>query len=57
MIISVKNLTKKFKQFVAVNDISFAVAAGKILAFLGLNGAGKTTTIKILTTVLKPTSV
>jgi len=56
MIISVKNLTKKFKQFVAVNDISFVVEAGEILAFLGPNGAGKTTTIKILTTVLKPTS-
>ena len=56
MIISVKNLTKKFKQFVAVSDISFEVKAGEILAFLGPNGAGKTTTIKILTTVLKPTS-
>jgi len=56
MIISVKNLTKKFKQFVAVNDISFTVSDGEILAFLGPNGAGKTTTIKILTTVMKPTS-
>lgn len=56
MIISVKNLSKKFKNFTAVNDISFTVNAGEILAFLGPNGAGKTTTIKILTTVLKPTS-
>jgi ABC-2 type transport system ATP-binding protein len=56
MIISVKNLTKKFKDFIAVNDISFEVQEGEILAFLGPNGAGKTTTIKMLTTVLSPTS-
>jgi len=56
MIIEVKNLIKKFKDFTAVNDISFDVPDGEILAFLGPNGAGKTTTIKMLTTVLKPTS-
>jgi ABC-2 type transport system ATP-binding protein len=56
MIISVKNLTKKFKQFTAVDDISFSVNDGEILAFLGPNGAGKTTTIKMLTTTLHPTS-
>lgn len=55
-IISVKNLTKKFKDFVAVDDISFDVEKGKIFAFLGPNGAGKSTTIKILTTLLEPTS-
>jgi ABC-2 type transport system ATP-binding protein len=55
-IIQVKNLTKKFKDFTAVDDISFAVKAGEIFAFLGPNGAGKTTTIKILTTLLNPTS-
>jgi len=55
--ISVKNLTKKFNHsFIAVDDISFEVAAGSIFAFLGPNGAGKTTTIKILTTLLHPTS-
>ncbi len=54
--IEVKNLTKKFGDFVAVNDISFDVAEGEILALLGPNGAGKTTTIKMLTTLLEPTS-
>jgi len=55
--ISVKNLTKKFdKSFTAVDDISFEVPAGSIFAFLGPNGAGKTTTIKMLTTLLAPTS-
>jgi ABC-2 type transport system ATP-binding protein len=54
--IDVKNLVKKFKDFTAVSDISFAVKEGEILAFLGPNGAGKTTTIKMLTTVLQPTS-
>ncbi len=55
MIIEVKNLTKKFKEFTAVDNISFAVEEGDIFAFLGPNGAGKTTTIKMLTTLLKPT--
>jgi len=53
--IKVKNLTKKFKDFIAVNNISFNVKEGEIFAFLGPNGAGKTTTIKILTTLLNPT--
>jgi len=56
MIIAVKNLIKKFKDFTAVNNISFDVKEGEILAFLGPNGAGKTTTIKMLTTVMHPTS-
>jgi ABC-2 type transport system ATP-binding protein len=55
-IIEVKNLTRKFKDFVAVDDISFSVGAGEIFAFLGPNGAGKSTTIKMLTTLLRPTS-
>lgn len=54
--IAVHNLTKKFKDFTAVDDISFSVQQGEIFAFLGPNGAGKTTTIKILTTLLQPTS-
>ena len=53
--IEVKNLTKKFKDFTAVDDISFSVKEGEIFAFLGPNGAGKTTTVKILTTLLNPT--
>ena len=54
--IRVTNLVKKYGDFTAVNDISFEVGEGEIFAFLGPNGAGKTTTIKILTTLLKPTS-
>lgn len=55
-IIEVKNLTKKYGEFTAVNAISFNVAKGEIFAFLGPNGAGKTTTIKMLTTLASPTS-
>lgn len=54
--IRVQNLVKTFGSFTAVNDVSFDVAAGEIFAFLGPNGAGKTTTIKMLTTLLHPTS-
>jgi len=55
--ISVKNLTKTFKGGIAaVDDVSFEVPAGSTFAFLGPNGAGKTTTIKMLTTLLAPTS-
>jgi ABC-2 type transport system ATP-binding protein len=55
-IIEVKNLTKKFGDFTAVKDVSFSVEEGGIFAFLGPNGAGKSTTIKMLTTLLHPTS-
>jgi ABC-2 type transport system ATP-binding protein len=54
--IQVRNLTKKFGDFAAVKGISFDVQKGEIFAFLGPNGAGKTTTIKMLTTLLRPTS-
>ena len=54
--IRVQNLTKTFGDFTAVNDISFEIQQGEMVAFLGPNGAGKTTTIKMLTTLLKPTS-
>jgi len=54
-IIAVKNVSKKFKEVVAVNDVSFDVNAGEVFAFLGPNGAGKSTTIKMLTTLLRPT--
>jgi ABC-2 type transport system ATP-binding protein len=54
--IEVRNLVKTFGDFTAVKDISFDVAQGEIFAFLGPNGAGKTTTIKMLTTLLPPTS-
>lgn len=55
-IISVSDLTRKFGDFTAVGGISFNVSAGQIFAFLGPNGAGKSTTIKMLTTLLQPTS-
>ena len=55
-IIEVKNLKKYFKEIKAVDDISFSVNEGEIFAFLGPNGAGKSTTIKMLTTLLRPTS-
>jgi ABC-2 type transport system ATP-binding protein len=54
-VIVASNLVKTFKEFRAVDDISFEVEAGKIFGFLGPNGAGKTTTIKMLTTTLAPT--
>jgi ABC-2 type transport system ATP-binding protein len=54
--IRVNNLTKTFDSFTAVKGISFDVAQGEIFAFLGPNGAGKTTTIKMLTTILRPSS-
>lgn len=54
--IQVQKLVKQFGSFTAVSGISFDVAAGEIFAFLGPNGAGKTTTIKMLTTLLRPTS-
>jgi ABC-2 type transport system ATP-binding protein len=54
--IRVENLVKTFGDFKAVDNISFEVHPGEIFAFLGPNGAGKTTTIKMLTTLLRPTS-
>ena len=54
--IRVEKLVKRFGDVTAVNDISFEVQRGEIFAFLGPNGAGKTTTIKMLTTLLQPTS-
>ena len=54
--ISAQNLTKTFGKLTAVNDVTFTVKEGEIFAFLGPNGAGKTTTIKMLTTLLNPTS-
>lgn len=55
-IIETKNLTKKYGDFTAVDNVSFHVKTGEVFAFLGPNGAGKTTTIKMLTTLLKPSS-
>lgn len=55
-IIKVENLTRKFGNFVANDDLSFHVKKGEIFGFLGANGAGKTTAIRILCGLLMPTS-
>ena len=55
-VIQVKHLTKDFKEVKAVNDLSFTVEAGQVYGFLGQNGAGKSTTIRMLLTLIKPTS-
>jgi ABC-2 type transport system ATP-binding protein len=55
-IIRVQHVVKAFGKVTAVNDVTFDVWAGEIFAFLGPNGAGKTTTIKMLTTLLRPTT-
>jgi len=55
-IISVKNLTKRYGDFIAVDSISFDVYPGEIFGILGPNGAGKTTTMKIMEGIRKPTS-
>jgi len=54
--IKVQGLTKRYARNVAVNDISFEVAKGRIVGFLGPNGAGKTTTMRVLTCFMPPSS-
>ena len=55
-VIEVENLTKRYGDLLAVNDISFTVSRGEVFAFLGANGAGKTTTVEIIETIRTPTS-
>jgi len=54
--IEVRNLTKKFGSFTAVDNISFSITRGEIFGFLGANGAGKSTAMKMLCGLLYPTS-
>src|SRR3972149_1102532 len=54
--IEIRNLTKKFGDFTAVDGLSLRVEAGEFFGFLGPNGAGKTTTIKVMTGLYAPTS-
>ncbi len=56
VVIKVDNLSKKFKDFTAVNNLSFTVNKGDVYGFLGQNGAGKSTTIRMLLTLIKPTT-
>jgi ABC-2 type transport system ATP-binding protein len=55
-VIEIKNLTKRFGNFTAVDNISFDVSKGEIFGFLGANGAGKTTAMRMLCGLSKPTS-
>jgi sodium transport system ATP-binding protein len=54
-ILEVKNLSKQFKDFLAVSAVSFSAHEGEIFGLLGPNGAGKTTTIRLIATILAPT--
>ncbi len=56
MLIEANNLTKRFGDFVAVHELSLTLAEGEILALLGPNGAGKTTTVRMLASILRPSS-
>lgn len=53
--LEVKNITKKFKDKLAVENVSFTLNKGEIVGLLGENGAGKTTTLRMISTMLKPT--
>ncbi len=54
--IEVSHFTKRYGDFVAVDDLSFAIGKGEIFGFIGPNGAGKSTTIRFLATLLRPTA-
>ena len=54
--IKIENLTKKYKDVIAVDNLSFTVGKGELFSLLGVNGAGKTTTIKMLSCLTKPSS-
>ena len=56
IVVSVRDLEKKFGDFTAVNKVNFEVRRGEIFGFLGPNGAGKSTTIRMLCGIYAPTS-
>jgi len=55
-VLEIRNLTRRFGKFMAVDSLTLSVNAGEVFGLLGSNGAGKTTTIKMLTTLLPPSS-
>ncbi|MCA9026671.1 MAG: ABC transporter ATP-binding protein [Planctomycetaceae bacterium] len=55
-VLSIKNLTKRYGSFTALDDLTLTLNAGQILGLIGPNGAGKTTTIKVLVGLIRPTS-
>ena len=55
--IETHNLTKKFGDLIAVNDLELKIPKGTLFGFLGPNGSGKSTTVKMLTGILQPTAV
>lgn len=56
IVLDIKNLTRRFGAFTAVDSLTLSVNSGEVFGLLGSNGAGKTTTIKMLTTLLQPSS-
>jgi len=56
MVIRTENLRKEYKDVVAVDNLNLEIREGELFSLLGINGAGKTTTIKMLSTLIKPTS-
>ncbi len=56
LLIETKNLTKKYKNALAVDSLNIKIRSGELTAYLGTNGAGKSTTIKMLTNTILPTS-
>jgi sodium transport system ATP-binding protein len=56
LLVETRNLQKRFRTYHAVRGVSFSCYAGEVFGLLGPNGAGKTTTIRMLTTILRPTS-
>lgn len=55
-ILEINHLSKKFKEIIAVDDLSFSVKKGDVYGFLGQNGAGKSTTIRMILTLIEPSS-
>jgi ABC-2 type transport system ATP-binding protein len=56
VVLQIRDLTKRFKEVVAVDGLSFSIARGEIVGILGANGAGKTTTLQMILGLIRPTS-